>query len=291
MNVLEQLNGALNYIEQNLEYEVDENEIARHACCSVYHFKRMFSFLAGIPLQEYIRRRRLTLAALELQDRSVKVIDLAVKYGYQSPDAFSRAFQSMHGMTPTEARFSSRSLTAYPPMTFRLSIGGSEPMKYRIEQKEAFQLIGVSNHVIPVPEGDHPGVLQVWRDMNQQTYNQLLALNDGQPSGIVHVDYHEGEQTGNEYEYMFGVVSSQACPTNLQALMVPAQTWVVFKIMSPWEKGTWHSIYGEWFPTSGYEQVKGPTFQVGGPEITFGVEKQIYTEYREVEFWVPVVKV
>jgi AraC family transcriptional regulator len=291
MNTLNQLNDALEYIERNLEYEVDDNEIARRAYCSVYHFKRMFSFLAGIPLQEYIRRRRLTLAALELQDRSVKVIDIAVKYGYQSPDAFTRAFQSLHGISPSEARLSSRSLKAYPPMTFRLTIGGREPMKYRIEQKDAFQLIGISNHVVPVSEGDHPGVLQVWRDTDQLTYDQLLALNDVQPSGILHVDYHVGEQVGNEYEYLFGVASSKECPPNFTSLMVPAHTWVVFEILSPWERGTWHSIYGEWFPTSGYEQVKGPTFQVGGPEITFGAAKQVYTKYHEVEFWVPVVKV
>lgn len=291
MNMLNQLNDALDYIEQNLEYEMDDNEIARRAYCSVYHFKRMFSFLAGIPLQEYIRRRRLTLAALELQDRTVKVIDIAVKYGYQSPDAFTRAFYNMHGMTPTEARLSSRSLKAYPPMTFRLSIGGREPMKYRIEQRDAFQLIGISNHVVAVPEGDHPGVLQVWKGMNQQTYDQLLALGDGQPTGIVHANYNEGEQGGNEYEYLFGIVSSKPCPPNFTSLMVPAHTWVVFEIMAPWEQGTWHSIYGEWFPSSGYEQVKGPTFQAGGPEIQLGVEKQVYTQYHEVEFWVPVAKV
>lgn len=290
MNTLNQLNDALAYIEQNLEYEVDDNEIARRAYCSVYHFKRMFSFLAGIPLQEYIRRRRLTLAALELQDRSVKVIDIAVKYGYQSPDAFTRAFQSMHGITPTEARLSSRSLKAYPPMTFRLSIGGQEPMKYRIEQKEAFQLIGVTAHVVPVPEGDHPAILKLWRDTSQETYDQMLALNDVQPSGILHVDYHVGEQVGNEYEYLFGVASSQPCPPNLTSLKVPAHTWVVFEIQAPWEQGTWHSIYGEWFPTSGYEQVKGPTIQVGGHEITLGAEKQVYTKYVDVEYWVPVMK-
>ncbi|MGV2644756.1 helix-turn-helix domain-containing protein, partial [Clostridium perfringens] len=95
------LNGN---IDQNLENEIDDQEIAKRAYCSVFHFKRMFSYLAGIPLQEYIRRRRLTLAAFDLQDRTVKVIDIAIKYGYNSPDAFTRAFQGLHGITPTEAR-------------------------------------------------------------------------------------------------------------------------------------------------------------------------------------------
>jgi AraC family transcriptional regulator len=136
--MLEHLNRALDYIERNLENEIDENELARLAHCSVYHFKRMFSYLADISLHEYIRRRRLSHAALELQNRSVKVIDVAIKYGYHSPDAFTRAFQIQHGVTPTELRISNQSLKVYPPMTFRLSIGGGGPMKFRIENKEAW---------------------------------------------------------------------------------------------------------------------------------------------------------
>jgi AraC family transcriptional regulator len=101
---LERMNKALAYIEENLGDEIDFQQVERVALCSEYHFRRMFSFLAGVSLSEYIRRRRLTLAAFELLHRDLRVIDLALKYGYRSPDAFTRAFASIHGVTPAEAR-------------------------------------------------------------------------------------------------------------------------------------------------------------------------------------------
>lgn len=289
MNVLQHLNDALDYIEKNLAAEIDEFEVARRACCSVFHFKRMFSFLAGIPLQEYIRRRRLTLAAFELQDRTSKVIDVALKYGYQSPDAFTRAFQTMHGMTPKEMRTSSRSLKAYPPMTFRLSIGGGEPMKFRIVQKEAFQVVGIKKRVTAIEMGEHPGVEEVWLTTTKEKYNELKLLNDTEPYGILHVDVGEGIRQSRDYDYYMSVATTKPCPSHFSSLTVPAMTWAVFEIMVPWSKEKWHRIYGEWFPSSGYEQVEGPKIQVG-PEIEVGI-KQICTSEVEIELWIPVAKV
>nr|WP_281244567.1 AraC family transcriptional regulator [Thermoflavimicrobium dichotomicum] len=132
------MNGALNYIEENLTNDIDFKEVARLAFCSEYHFKRMFSFLAGITLSEYIRRRRLTLAAFELINSDKKIIDIAIKYGYSSPDSFTRAFQNLHGVTPSEARNNGQLLKAYPRMFFQLSIKGGSEMNYRIEEKDAF---------------------------------------------------------------------------------------------------------------------------------------------------------
>lgn len=288
MNMLNHLNGALLYIEQNLEYDIDEQEIAKRACCSIYHFKRMFSFLAGIPLQEYIRRRRLTLAAINLQDSTVKVIDIAIKYGYNSPDAFTRAFQGLHGMTPTEARSNTRSLKAYPPMTFRLSIGGNEPMKFRIVKKEAFQVIGIKNRVQAVKEGEHPGVEQVWQSTEEAAYKRLKSLSNQEPHGILHIDVGDTGRNNPEYDYYMGVATTEPCPSEFTSLLVPALTWVVFEVSIPWSPEKWQQIYGEWFPTSGYEQVEGPKIQVG-PDIQVG-EKQVYTE-QEVELWIPIGKV
>ncbi|GGD61819.1 AraC family transcriptional regulator [Paenibacillus nasutitermitis] len=291
MNMLENLNKALDYIEQNLENEIDENELARFAHCSVYHFKRMFSYLADISLHEYIRRRRLSLAALELQNSSVKVIDVAMKYGYHSPDAFTRAFQAHHEVTPTELRMSSQSLKLYSPMTFRLSIRGGEPMKFRIENKEAFQVIGISNRVTPIEMGEHPGVEQVWRSTNHDTYAELKSLNNVEPIGILHVNV--GEAVGprkTDFDYYLSVASTESCPDKFTRLSVPAMTWAVIDIKVPWEPEKWKQIYGEWFPSSGYEQVEGPVIQLG-PEIQIGVEKQSYTEEVEVQLWIPVKKV
>ena len=143
MDLLKNMNRALHYIEENLTNDINFREVVKLALCSEYHFKRMFSFLAGITLSEYIRRRRLTLAAFELKDKNVKVIDIAIKYRYNSPDSFARAFQNLHGISPSEAKKVGRSLKAYPPMTFQLSIKGGDEMNSRIEEKDAFRKVGI----------------------------------------------------------------------------------------------------------------------------------------------------
>ena len=128
MDSLERMNQALAYIEDNLADEIDFQQVERLALCSEYHFRRMFSFLAGVTLSEYIRRRRLTLAAFELLHSEARVIDVALKYGYNSPDSFTRAFHGLHGVTPTEARHRGQLLKAYPHMTFQLTINGGNEL-------------------------------------------------------------------------------------------------------------------------------------------------------------------
>ncbi|SFS35615.1 AraC-type DNA-binding protein [Paenibacillus sp. 453mf] len=147
MDWLQLMNNAMEYIESHLTEEIDLNQAARVACCSTYHFQRMFSFITGVPLSEYIRRRRLTLAAFDLQQSHAKVIDTALKHGYESPEAFSRAFKKMHGVMPTSAREKGIALKAYPRLSFHISIRGDVEMNYRIEEKPAFEMFGVTDVV------------------------------------------------------------------------------------------------------------------------------------------------
>ncbi|MPW27218.1 helix-turn-helix domain-containing protein [Alkalibaculum sp. M08DMB] len=150
MDSLQKMNEALSYIEDNITDEIDYKEIARLALCTEYHFQRMFSFLAGVTLAEYVRHRRLTLAAFEINNSNVRIIDIAVKYGYSSADSFTRAFQNLHGITPTEARENGKSLKAYPRMIFQLTIIGGSEMNYRIEQKDTTSPTLKSEIWIPV---------------------------------------------------------------------------------------------------------------------------------------------
>jgi len=143
MDWLTKMNEALDYIENNLTDDIDLTIVAQKACCSSYNFQRMFSFITDIPLAEYIRRRRLTQAALELQNSNAKVIDIAIKYGYDSPVSFSRAFNNIHGITPNEAKQAGVELKAYPKISFHISIKGGQEMNYRIEAKEAFDVFGI----------------------------------------------------------------------------------------------------------------------------------------------------
>ncbi len=143
MDLITRMSLALAYLENNLTGEINQETLARIACCSAYNFYQMFSFITDISLTEYIRRRKLTLAAIELQSSYIKVIDLALKYGYDSPVSFFRAFRTLHGVTLTEARVNGAALKAYPRISFQISIMGEKEMDYRIETKEAFQVFGI----------------------------------------------------------------------------------------------------------------------------------------------------
>lgn len=278
MDMLQRMNGALNYIEENLADEIDFKEVARRAYCSEYHFKRMFSFLAGITLSEYIRRRRLTLAALDLIDRDVKVIDVALKYGYSSPDAFTRAFQGLHGITPARSRSSNHSLKAFPRMTFQLTIKGGIEMQYRIEEKDRFQVVGLKHRIKLVHEGNNPDIENILAGIRDETYAALEELSNVKPFGVLHVtaNYTENETEANQLDYYVAAASTKACPDGLEQFNIPAFTWAVFEVEGDWAavQDAWGRIYTEWFPSSGYEHA-------GGPEILASTE-------NKSEIWVPV---
>ncbi|KAA0762257.1 AraC family transcriptional regulator [Bacillus sp. SH5-2] len=289
MDSLTNMNAAMQYIEDNLTHEIDFKEVAKIAYCSEYHFKRMFSFLAGISLSEYIRCRRLTLAAFELQNNNVKVIDVAIKYGYNSPDSFSRAFQNLHGITPSEARNSSRSLKAYSPMTFQLSIQGGHEMNYRIEEKDSFQIIGITKRVPIVFNGVNEEIASMWKSLNLEAIQTLKSLSNIEPTGIISAstNFSEGrmEEKG-ELDHYIGVATTKDCPEQFAQLGVAASTWAIFEAVGPFPdalQNVWGRIYSEWFPSSNYELAEGP-------EILWNESKDVSSPNFRSEIWVPVLK-
>jgi AraC family transcriptional regulator len=289
MDSLKNMNGAIKFIEENLTNEIDFKEVARLAYCSEYHFKRMFSFLAGISLSEYIRRRRLTLAAFELKNNNVKVIDIAIKYGYSSPDSFARAFQHLHGITPSEARSNGHSLKAYPPMSFQLSIKGGSEMNYRIEEKEAFHIIGIKKRVPIIFNGVNPEIASMWKSLDEKTINELKNLSNVEPLGLLSAsaNFSEGrlEEKG-ELDHYIGAATTREVPANLTQLKVDASTWAVFEAVGPFPEtlqNVWGRIYSEWFPSANYEQREGP-------EILWNENKDITSPTFRSEIWIPVMK-
>ncbi len=126
MEWIERLNQAIGYMEEHLTDEIDYEQLGRIACCSAYHFQRMFAYMAGIPLSEYIRRRRMSLAAVDLHGKEMKIIDVAGRYGYSSPTAFNRAFQSVHGIAPSAVKNEGVSVKSFPPITFKVTVKGVE---------------------------------------------------------------------------------------------------------------------------------------------------------------------
>jgi AraC family transcriptional regulator len=287
MDPLKQLNAAMRFIEANLAGEVDVQDAARIAGVSEYHFRRMFSFLAGMPLGEYIRRRRLALAARELRGGAAKVIDVAVKYGYNSPDAFTRAFQALHGITPSEARRASAPLKAFPPMTFRLSIQGGTEMEYRIIEKDAFAIAGLMKQVPLIYEGVNPAIDAMWQLFAPGDFDELKQLSNVAPRGIILASNNvESEREGSLLDQWIGVATDRDDTGRWDVLRVPAGTWAVFTAVGPFPQAlqnTWARIAAEWMPTSGYEFREGPQILWNeGPDTT-------RPDFRS-EIWVPVVR-
>ncbi|ARI78521.1 AraC family transcriptional regulator [Halobacillus mangrovi] len=289
MDSLKSMNEALRFIEKNLDEEIYYKEVAKRALCSPYHFQRMFSFLAGVTLGEYIRCRRLTCAAQELRGRDVKVIDIAVKYGYRSPDAFTRAFKAFHGLTPSEARGNGHYLKAYPKMTFQLKIDGGTEMNYRIEEKTAFRIVGLKKRVPIVFKGVNPEIDAMWQSLDSEKISYLKKLSNVEPSGLISAsaNFSEGrmEEKG-ELDHYIGAATTKECPKGYSNLEVPALMWAVFESVGHFPEtlqDVWGRVYSEWFPSSIFEQTEGP-------EILWNEGKDTDSPNFRSEIWIPVVK-
>ncbi|CBH20841.1 transcriptional regulator, arac family [Acetoanaerobium sticklandii] len=289
MDTLTSMNKALEYIEENLTDELDYSQISKIAFCSEYHFKRMFSFLAGISLSEYIRRRRLTLAASELKNKNLRIIDIAVKYGYISADSFSRAFQNLHGILPSEARKEDAQIKAYPKMTFQLSIKGGNEMNYKIVEKQSFKIVGFKKRVSMVFKGINPEIADMTSLLTPEIIKQLKSISNVEPLGIISAstNFSEERMEGKgELDHYIGVASNSDDTASFDVLNVNSGTWAVFEAIGPFPEtlqDVWGRIYSEWFPSSGYETVIGP-------EILWNENPDTGNPKYKSQIWIPVRK-
>ncbi|MFB0919390.1 MAG: AraC family transcriptional regulator [Oscillospiraceae bacterium] len=284
MDWLERLNEAVNYIESTLDDEFDLERAARIACCSAFHFQRMFSYIAGIPLGEYIRRRKMTEAAFGLQKNGLKVIDAALKYGYDSPTAFNRAFKSVHGVSPAAARSEGVSLKAYPRISFKISIRGDAEMNYKIETKEAFRIVGAKRHYKMDVEDNFAEVPLFWQEMHQAgIVPRLCELMNHPPYGILGVC---ACMDGKDFDYYISVASDKPLPEDMSEYVVPATTWAIFECVGAMPKAIQElqaRIVSEWLPVSGYEYADAPDIEV------YSEGDMNSSDYRS-EVWLPVTK-
>ncbi len=261
MDWIARLNQCISYIEEHLTDEIRTEQLGKIACCSAYHFQRMFTYMAGMPLSEYIRRRKMSMAAVDLQGGGAKVIDIALKYGYSSPTAFNRAFQSIHGITPSAVKDEGVSVKSFPPIMFKMIIKGAEEMNYRIETKEAFRIVGVSAPLDKELEKNFMVVPKMWQEASKDgTIERLAALMDTPPMGLLGVSACGDKE---EWKYLIAVSSTKECG-EFEEYIVPAATWAIFS-----GSGTNRSIQEleqriimEWLPTSGYEYGNAPDIEV-----------------------------
>ncbi|MGV9269171.1 AraC family transcriptional regulator [Kitasatospora sp. NPDC003701] len=263
--MLEQVNQAMAHIEERLDGSIDVAELARIARTSEYHFRRMFSALAGMPLSEYVRRRRLTVAGAEVLAGERTLLDVAVRYGYTSGEAFARAFRAMHGVGPGEARRGGVVLRSQPRMSFRLVIEGSSSMEYRIVEKPGFRVVGRRARVPLVHEGVNPAIAAFIRGIAPEVVDRIAALSDQDPDGIVSVTefFSESREEGVELDYYHAVVAGAdtVVPDDLDVREVPAGTWAVFSSTGAFPQALqemWRDVYTQWFPSNPYETRPGP---------------------------------
>ncbi|WP_028478931.1 AraC family transcriptional regulator [Nocardia sp. CNY236] len=261
--MLERLNQAMAHIEGHLDQDLDVKELARIAATSEHHLRRMFSALAGMPLREYVRRRRLTLAGAEVLAGRETLLEIAVRYGYGSGEAFARAFRAMHGIGPGEARRTGAALTSQSRMAFHLIVEGSSSVRYRVVDKADFTVVGLETRVPLVHAGPNWAIMDFVRGIDPQTLERLEKLSDQEPHGIVAVcDGIDPSRTeGTVLDYHHGVITSVAALEGTTTLAVPAGTWAVFTTSGPAPHAIqelWRDVFTEWFPSNPYRTRTGP---------------------------------
>lgn len=279
MNSLKALNQTIQYIEDNLEGMIDDAHIAQLCGCPEGVFARIFSILCDVPLGEYIRLRKLSKAAEALQSSRMRVIDIAVQYGYESADAFSAAFRRFHGSTPSEIR-NGRSFLVFPPIHFSLSVEGGKNMNIRIEKKAPFKIAGITLKV--APSSDFP---KLWQDLFQKIEEEkLIALGTGQSYGAC---YDMSSERSFSYMAGFDLCDEKAAiDLGLEILSVPAATYAVLELRGPVPECIhqgWKYVLGTFFPDQGYQHAGSPDFEV----YQAG---DMYSPDYHMELWVPVEK-
>ena len=283
--MLANLNQAMDYIEEHLTEEVSFDELAKKTGISVYHFKRTFSFFAGMSLAEYIKKRRLAEANLALL-AGEKVTDVAFKYGYQSIEGFSRAFRDWSGQAPSEVMKTQIQKT-FPKFSFYIDIKGGQSMDVKLIEKPAFQIVGVSQKVPLQYQGENQAIMELAQRITPQQRAEMHTFDDVYPHQVVNAsfDFQEGRTTeGGEMTHMIGFATLQENTyEDLEQLSVPAHTWAVFPNEGPFPQTlqeTWARIFSEWLPSSGYQVV-------AAPEISF-TQYQGPAEAKYSEIWLAV---
>lgn len=278
--LLQEFNQLMDYIEKNMTKEISGDEISKIVGLSDYHFKRMFSYMAGMSLHEYIKNRRLSLANVELINGE-KVTDVAYKYGYRSIEGFSRAFREWCGFLPSEV-IKNKIQKSFPKFTFFIDIKGGISMEFKIEKKEKFNIVGVSTRIPIQFEGVNNAILELAQSITEQQRNEMRQLGDVYPHQVLNVsyDYDEGflEEKGF-LTHLIGFATTKENPfDDLDQITIEESLWAIFPNQGPFPATLQEitaKIYSEWLPTSGYELADLPGISFTKHDGTF---EDLYSE-------------
>lgn len=283
--MIEGLNRVVDRLEHDLGASPDIEELAQLARTSSYHLRRMFSSLAGMPLSVYVRRRRMTLAAAQVVAGRASLLEIAVRHGYGSTEAFGRAFRDVHGVSPAEARERAVALISQPRLRFRLTVEGDRSMRHRIVTKEPFTIVGKHVRVPLIYEGVNPHITEFIGSLPASTHERLKELSDQEPAGILAVTYPTDptREEGSDVDYYHATITSQPVPDDLDHLEVGAHDWAVFEVEGPFPETLqqlWADTAAVWFPSNPYRMVDAPEL----------VRMDLSEDQRTAtcELWIPV---
>lgn len=289
MEALHLLRQAIDYMEEHLTDTLEIEDIAQAALSSRYHFQRMFHVLTGFTVTEYIRNRRLTLAAEDLAGTDCRVIDAALKYGYESPEAFAKAFQRLHGVTPSAAKKRDVKLKAFSRISFHIEIKGECELNYRLVEELESTVIGKSIVIYADPFKEIPPFGdQIWNDGTHDRINEIVGRRF---RNLLYGYLYDFQEDGTKrYMMGFDLPAGVEAPPEFDLLHVPARTYAVFESRETLTEepdsgleiqNVWRRIYSEWFPSTNFEQVEGPCI-----EKYYWVNEQMTESICEV--WIPV---
>lgn len=282
MDWIQNINRALEFIEQNLNSNLTSEKIASVACSSEFHFMRAFSMLTGRSIGEYIKERRLTKAGRDIITTNKKIIDVALSYGYETPESFSKAFKRFHGIVPSKARKEGKTLKVAPPLQLQVTLKGDEPMHYKIEKKESFKITGIYKEIslTKAPQELPEFMKELWDN------NSITELDKvSGPLGIMGVSYAH-QHNEDKYKYLVGVeYNSKNKNMYNEIINIPSSNWSIFTGEGKFPEAitiAWKRIFEEWFPATGYEHA-------GIPEIEFSCPTKNPGEIKW-EIWIPIIK-
>lgn len=275
MNWIQGIQKAIDYIEANITDEIDFEAVAKQAFSSSFHFQRVFGILCGYSLGDYIRMRRLSLAGEELSRGNGKIIDIALKYGYDTPESFSRAFTRFHGISPSEAKHGGK-VKIFTPLSVKLTLTGGNKMDYRIEKRDAFQVVCKRKRVgKPQAANAAPDINAMWSEFGKDgTLNRLIACLPENPTmkGLLGICF-SSELNAKQFPYGIGVeYDGREIDDDLETVTIPANTYAVFTSVGKMPDAfieTYNRIVTEFFPQSTqYEYAESVEFEVYGSEDT-----------------------
>lgn len=288
MNWINGIQNALDYIENHITDKPDYSEIAEQAYCSVFYFQRIFNALCGMTIGEYIRNRRLTLAGSELSSLKSRVIDVALKYGYESPESFTRAFTKFHGITPSEARRNGSGLKSFSRLSIKIIVKGGNTMNYRIVEKPAFKVIG-KTETHSIDESQNKNTIPAFWDKAHRTgIIETLLKNAFDKTYVFGIGYGNTYTNKKTFDYSIAVECDEniTVPEGYTVNEIPARTWIVAECTGTMPEAIqklWHEICTEFFPVSEYK----PTYEMDIEAYPTG--DMTSSDYR-CQIWIPIEK-